>query len=96
MFNKLRNRFLLMNMIIISIIMLVAFAAIYTITYRDVRRDIALDLERVSETYRKPDAGDGLPRRGGTIPFRRRAAASWSPRRNDRSRSPCKRTRIGT
>jgi len=64
MFNKLRNRFLLMNMIIISIIMLVAFAAIYTITYRDVRRDIALDLERVSETYRKPDGGAGMPKGG--------------------------------
>lgn len=54
MFKKLRNRFLLMNMVIISIIMLVAFTAIYTITYQDVRRDIGIELQQVSEFYRKP------------------------------------------
>ncbi|MGN7358985.1 sensor histidine kinase [Paenibacillus sp. SAF-054] len=53
MFNKLRNRFLLMNMVIITIIMLVAFAAIYTITYQNVHRDIQMDLLRVSDLYHK-------------------------------------------
>ncbi|OZB93626.1 cell wall metabolism sensor histidine kinase WalK [Paenibacillus sp. XY044] len=57
MFKKLRNRFLLMNMVIITIIMLVAFATIYVITYQNVRRDIGMELERVSEFYHK----DGVP-----------------------------------
>lgn len=58
MFKKLRNRFLLMNMVIITIIMLVAFATIYVITYQNVRRDIGMELERVSEFYHK-DGGPG-------------------------------------
>ena len=62
MFQKLRNRFLLMNMVIISIIMLVAFGAIYTITYQNVHRDIEMDLLRVSDLYHK----DGGPMRQGT------------------------------
>lgn len=53
MFKKLRNRFLLMNMVIITFIMLVAFTAIYMITYQNVRRDIAMELQRVSEFYHK-------------------------------------------
>ncbi|GIP29026.1 histidine kinase [Paenibacillus sp. J23TS9] len=72
MFQKLRNRFLLMNMIIITIIMLVAFAAIYTITYQNVRRDIELNLQRVSEFYHK----DGGPGRQGPL-------GSTSPRTSE-------------
>ncbi|WP_339325072.1 HAMP domain-containing sensor histidine kinase [Paenibacillus sp. FSL W8-0194] len=53
MFKKLRNRFLLMNMAIITFIMLVAFTAIYMITYQNVRRDIGMELQRVSEFYHK-------------------------------------------
>ncbi|GGA29629.1 sensor histidine kinase [Paenibacillus physcomitrellae] len=52
MFNRLRNRFLLMNMVIISFIMLVAFATIYTITYQNVRRDIDNQLHQVADTAR--------------------------------------------
>ncbi|MWV46290.1 GHKL domain-containing protein [Paenibacillus sp. HJL G12] len=63
MFQKLRNRFLLMNMVIISIIMLVAFATIYTITYQNVRRDIEMNLQRVSDFYHK----DGGPGRQGAL-----------------------------
>ncbi|MEC0371063.1 sensor histidine kinase [Paenibacillus chibensis] len=69
MFQKLRNRFLLMNMVIISIIMLVAFAAIYTITYQNVRRDIEVDLQRVSEFYHK-DGGPGRQGLSGNDPSR--------------------------
>lgn len=51
MFTKLRNRFLILNLVIISIIMLVAFVSIYTITFRDVQRDIRMELTKVSESY---------------------------------------------
>ncbi len=62
MFARLRNRFLLMNMGIITVIMLVAFASIYVITYQNVKRDIEMELHRVSEFYRKANEGPG---RGG-------------------------------
>lgn len=65
MFNRLRNRFLLMNMVIITILMLVAFASIYTITYQNVKRDIDMELHRVAEFYRKADSVGG----GGKQPF---------------------------
>ncbi|CAI6063196.1 sensor histidine kinase [Cohnella sp. JJ-181] len=57
MFNRLRNRFLLMNMVIITIIMLVAFASIYVITYQNTKRDIDMELHRVADFYHK--GGDG-------------------------------------
>jgi len=56
-FNKLRNRFLLLNLVIISLMMLVAFAAIYSITYRDVRNDIDMELHRIADFYNKPGGG---------------------------------------
>lgn len=65
MFKRLRNRFLMMNMVIISIIMLVAFTTIYVITYQNVHRDIDMKLQQVSEFYHK--AGDGRP--GGMGPM---------------------------
>ncbi|WP_127531664.1 sensor histidine kinase [Paenibacillus kobensis] len=65
MFNKLRNRFLIVNMVIITFIMLVAFAAIYTITYQNVRHDIDMELNQVSEFFHKPDGGN----RGGDQRF---------------------------
>jgi len=65
MFTRLRNRFLLMNMVIITVIMLVAFASIYTITYQNVKRDIDMELRRVSESYRmtidRPGRGKSGP-----------------------------------
>lgn len=51
MFKKLRNRFLIVNLITTSIIMLVAFTTIYTITYRNVQSDINMDLHRIMDNY---------------------------------------------
>lgn len=64
MFNKLRNRFLLLNLVIISFTMLLAFTAIFIITYQNVHRDIGMELHQVSEFYRKPDPGKGSFRQG--------------------------------
>ncbi|MEF2966673.1 HAMP domain-containing sensor histidine kinase [Paenibacillus sp. M1] len=60
MFKKLRNRFLLMNMVIISVIMLVAFTTTYTITYQNVHRDIDIRLQQVAESYRQDDGKHGM------------------------------------
>ncbi|MFC5468988.1 sensor histidine kinase [Cohnella suwonensis] len=65
MFTKLRNRFLVVNLVIITFIMLVAFAAIYTITYQNVRNDIDMELQRVSEFYRDPGGFGGGQFKGG-------------------------------
>lgn len=62
MFNKLRNRFLIVNLVIITFMILVAFASIYTITYQNVRRDIEMELHKVSDAYRKPMGKIGEPR----------------------------------
>ena len=48
MFAKLRNRFLLLNMVIISVTMLVSFASIYLITYKNINSDINLSLRMIS------------------------------------------------
>lgn len=53
MFNRLRNRLLIVNMVIISLIMIVAFSTIYTITYQNNHKSINDDLMQVSEFYRK-------------------------------------------
>lgn len=65
MFKRLRNRFLLMNMVIISIIMIVAFLTIFIITSQNVHRDINMKLQQVSEFYHKN--GEGRP--SGTEPL---------------------------
>ncbi|MEB1807397.1 MAG: HAMP domain-containing histidine kinase [Bacillaceae bacterium] len=52
MFKKLRNRFLILNLVIISVMMLISFASIYFITYENVRTDINMELNRISEHYR--------------------------------------------
>ncbi|GMK42508.1 histidine kinase [Paenibacillus sp. CCS19] len=59
MFNRLRNRLLIVNMVIISLIMLVAFSTIYTITFQNNHKSINDDLIQVSEFYRKPDGMNG-------------------------------------
>jgi two-component system sensor histidine kinase CiaH len=59
MFNKLRNRFLIVNLVIISCIMLLSFATIYFITYRNVKADIDMELHRVAEFNLKPDGKKG-------------------------------------
>lgn len=49
MFKRLRNRFLILNLVIISFVMLMAFLSIYLITYNNVQIDIERDLRRASE-----------------------------------------------
>ncbi|MEK3884350.1 HAMP domain-containing sensor histidine kinase [Paenibacillus sp. PL2-23] len=64
MFQRLKHRFLLLNLITITVMMLGAFAAIYAITYRDVQRDIHMELRQIQDFYWKQQSGDG-PRRFG-------------------------------
>ncbi len=59
LFKKLRDRFLFVNLATIVVIMLVAFASIYIITYRQVQSEIGMDLDRTAGTYRN----------GGNLPF---------------------------
>ncbi|CAM3216693.1 ATP-binding protein [Paenibacillus lupini] len=66
MFNRLRNRFLIVNMVIISFIMILAFITIYTITYQNNRKTMNDDLMQVSEFYRKQDGPDGGKYGGGS------------------------------
>lgn len=54
MFTKLRNRFLILNLVTISVMMLVAFATIYVITYQDVRRDINMELFKIADFHKDP------------------------------------------
>ncbi|MDT9721776.1 HAMP domain-containing sensor histidine kinase [Paenibacillus sp. ClWae2A] len=54
MFKKLRNRFLIVNLVSISILMLVAFATIYTITYQNVQRETNMELYKMSDFYHGP------------------------------------------
>lgn len=68
MFNKLRNRFLLMNMVIISFIMLVAFGTIYMITYQNVRNDINMELRRMAFPNGKMDGDAGRHRQDVNAP----------------------------
>lgn len=63
LFRKLRDRFLIVNLVTIVIIMLVAFSTIYTITYRQVQREIGMDLERTTNMYQ--DGVNGGDPRGG-------------------------------
>lgn len=90
MFNKLRNRFLIVNLVIISFMMLVAFASIYTITYQNVHSDIKMDLQRVSESYHKPDQNMGEPRPDGEQPSQQHKGDMNSP--PERSVSFCLQT----
>jgi signal transduction histidine kinase len=54
MFKQLRNKFLILNLVIISVVMILSFTAIYLITYNNVRRDINMELSRISESTKKP------------------------------------------
>ncbi|MEK5240365.1 HAMP domain-containing sensor histidine kinase [Paenibacillus sp. FSL L8-0470] len=68
MFKKLRNRFLIVNLVTISVMMLAAFAAIYIISYLDVQAKNEMELHRSVELYqkRKGNNSDG-PRDNGTV-----------------------------
>jgi len=54
MFKELRKKFLMLNLVIITIMMLITFITIYLITYNNVRRDIDLELHKVSEFDKRP------------------------------------------
>lgn len=54
MFKKLRNRFLLLNLVIISFMMMISFTSIYLITYRNVRHDIAKEMDRLLDFNPNP------------------------------------------
>lgn len=62
MFTRLRNRFLVLNMVLISVIMLFSFSVFYILTYNNVYRQIDMELNRISEFDRKPsrEQGPGL------------------------------------
>lgn len=53
MFKQLRNRFLILNLIIISIMMIFSFTSIYLITYKNVRNDINMEMKKLSDFDRK-------------------------------------------
>ncbi|MFC0211407.1 sensor histidine kinase [Paenibacillus chartarius] len=59
MFRRLRNKFLLLNMVTISIMMLLAFASIYIIVDQNLRRDIDMDLHKAMDVSRKPMGNPG-------------------------------------
>lgn len=65
MFKQLRNRFLFVNLVIISVMMLLAFSSIYTITYQNVHHDIDMELHKISDFYRKHDGNPRPPRLTG-------------------------------
>lgn len=62
MFAKLRNKFLILNLVSISIMMLLAFFSIYFITYKNVNRDISKELNRLSSIERWPIMVSRLPK----------------------------------
>lgn len=53
MFKELRNKFLILNLVIISVMMVIAFSTIYLITYNNVKRDINLELHKISDINKK-------------------------------------------
>lgn len=55
MFKALRNKLLLLNLVIISVMMILAFTSIYLITYNNVHKDIQMELRRISDFIRKVD-----------------------------------------
>lgn len=61
MFKQLRQRLLLMNLIMISIVMLIAFSTIYYMTYREINLAISLELQRESTLGDMGDSEDRMP-----------------------------------
>nr|WP_274528483.1 HAMP domain-containing sensor histidine kinase [Paenibacillus piscarius] len=85
-FRKLRTRFLIVNLVTISIIMLAAFAAIYIFTYRNVQSDIYMSLHRIAGMQQPgPDDGHG-PRGpgsgGGSSPMDKGPIDPYQPERS--------------
>lgn len=55
MFKKLKNRFLILNLVIISVMMFLSFASIYFITYQNVHKSINDELDKTIALYNKSD-----------------------------------------
>lgn len=53
MFKQLRNRFLVLNLVIISIMMIISFTSIYLITYKNIRNEIDMEMNKLSDPNRK-------------------------------------------
>ncbi|MFV0395281.1 MAG: sensor histidine kinase [Coprobacillaceae bacterium] len=58
MFKKLRNKFLILNVISILIVLIAAFASIFYMTYENVRKDVTLQLEKElkEKNFRPPNS----------------------------------------
>lgn len=69
MFTKLRNRFLILNLTTISVMMLIAFATIYVIMYLNVKNDINMDLHRIADYQQKGPGDAGHPGSANGIPL---------------------------
>lgn len=62
MFTKLRNKFLILNITIISIMMLISFTTIYILTLNNVRNDIKKELYKISDiNNRRIDEKNNMP-----------------------------------
>ncbi|MCM8710100.1 HAMP domain-containing histidine kinase [Clostridium sp. SYSU_GA19001] len=57
MFKQLRNKFLILNLSIISIMMIIAFFSIYLITHNNVNKNIDIELRKILEFNKKPNDG---------------------------------------
>jgi two-component system sensor histidine kinase CiaH len=62
MFKKLRNKFLILNLVTISVMMMIAFSSIYLITYNNVHRDIDMELHKISGFNQKPKENPKEPK----------------------------------
>lgn len=59
MFKQLRNRFLILNLVTISVMMLIAFTSIYVITYQDVQKDTNDELHKIMNSNPKRPGKSG-------------------------------------
>ncbi len=70
MFHSLRNRLLLLNLIIITILMLVSFSIIYLYTYNNVHQTIDREIHRIAEFNKTSIDPNGKTRPKPAIPGR--------------------------
>jgi two-component system, OmpR family, sensor histidine kinase CiaH len=64
MFKQLRNRFLILNLFIISVMMFISFASIYLITYQNVQKSINDELNKTFDFYSRSDNNFNHPHPG--------------------------------
>lgn len=62
MFKELRNKFLILNLVTISIMMMIAFSSIYLITYNNVHKDIDMELHKISDFNQRPQENPKEPK----------------------------------